>query len=430
MTALALDEVLGGAPSAAAIGFPGGRTVSYRDLRAAVLAREVTRPFMPLPPEPFDALVAALAAWNGGAVAVPNAPAGLPQHVDSRAALLLFTSGSTGGPKGVLLSGDGIRANVEAILGYLPVREVPDTALVLPLHYSYALVGQALTTLRVGGTVWLFNGLEFPVQKLAAMAAVGRPVGLSSVPASLRLLARAELEQKSGARLGYVASAGGRLDAPVVALVRQAFGAVRFFNQYGLTEASPRVTAVSDEHPAFAFGSVGRALPGLTVFAVSPSGERLPTDASGELAVRGPSVMLGYLNDAAGTARVLSPDGTLRTGDFGHVDRDGFVFVEGRSDGVVKVAGERVSLESVADAFRGVPGVREVAVAALPDEALGARLVAVVEGAVTLSSLRAKGREVPPQQRPSRYVIVDVMPRTQNGKIDHAGVRGLAEGSA
>jgi len=424
---LALDELLGGAAGAAAIGFPGGRTVSYEALRRAVLSRAVTRPFMPLPPDAYEALVTALAAWNAGAVAVPNAPAGLPAEVDPRAALLLYTSGSTGGPKGVLLSAEGIRANVEAILTYLPVREVPDTALVLPLRYSYALVGQALTTLRAGGTVWLLNGLEFPVQKLDAMAAIGRPIGLSSVPASLRLLARAELERKSGARLGYVASAGGRLDAPVVALVRQAFGAVRFFNQYGLTEASPRVTAVSDEHPAFAFGSVGRALPGLTVFAVGATGERLPTDASGELAVRGPSVMLGYLGDREATARVLSAEGVLRTGDWGHVDRDGFVFVEGRKDGVVKVAGERVSLESVADSFRGVPGVREVAVAALPDDALGSKLVAVVEGAVTLATLRARGRELPAQQRPLRYVIVDVMPRTANGKIDLAGVRTVAE---
>ncbi|MBL8952384.1 MAG: acyl--CoA ligase [Myxococcaceae bacterium] len=430
MSPLSVDEVLRGAPEAAAIGFPDGRRVSYAGLRAAVLARDVQRPFMRLPAEPFEALVAALAAWHRGAVAVPNAPPALPAEVDPRAALLLFTSGSTGGPKGVLLSAEGLRANVDAILSYLPVREVPDTALVLPLHYSYALVGQALTTLRAGGTLWLLGSLEYPNQKLVAMAAIGRPVGLSSVPASLRLLAGAELEQKSGARLGYVASAGGHLAAPVIARVRQAFGQVRFFNQYGLTEASPRVTAVSDEHPAFAFGSVGRPLPGLSVFAVGPSGERLPTDASGELAVRGPSVMLGYLGDAAATARVLSVDGVLRTGDFGHVDRDGFVFVEGRRDGVVKVAGERVSLEGIADAFRGVAGVREVTVAALPDEALGARLVAVVEGAVDLKTLRARGRELPPQQRPTRYVIVDVMPRTANGKIDFVAVRTLAEGGA
>jgi long-chain acyl-CoA synthetase len=405
--------------------------VSYAELRAAVRARPIAERFVPLPADPYEALVAALAAWNAGAVAVPNAPALEPAAAcDERAALLIFTSGSTGGPKGVLLSAEGIRANVEAILSYLPVREVPDTAIVLPLHYSYALVGQALTTFRAGGTVWLFNALEFPAQKLEAMAAIGRPVGLSSVPASLRLLARTELEKRSGVKLGYVASAGGRLEAPVIELVRQAFGRVRFFNQYGLTEASPRVTALSDDHPAFAFGSVGRALPGLGVFAVGPHGERLPTDASGELAVRGPSVMLGYLNDPPATARVLGPDGTLRTGDFGHVDRDGFVYVEGRKDGVVKVAGERVSVETVAAAFRAIEGVREAQVVALPDEALGARLVAVIEGEVGLPALRAKGRALPPQQRPARYVRVQVMPKTPNGKVDLAAVRALAERGA
>ena len=426
MSPLGLDQLLGG--DGAAIGFPDGRTISYAELRAAVLARPVAGRLLALSTaSPYETLLDALAAWNAGAVAVPGGRPLPSEPVPDGAALLLYTSGSTGGPKGVLLSADGMRANVEAILSYLPVREVPDTALVLPLHYSYALVGQALTTLRAGGTLWLLEGLPFPADKLAAMKAIGRPVGLSSVPASLRLLARTELEVRSGVKLGYVASAGGRLDAAVIEVVRRAFNPPRFFNQWGLTEASPRVTAVSDEHPAFAFGSVGRPLPGLSVFAVGPSGERLPTDATGELAVRGPSVMLGYLGDPEGTARVLSADGTLRTGDAGHVDRDGFVFVEGRKDGVVKVAGERVGLEAVAAAFRGLPGVRDVQVVALPDEALGAKLVAIVEGSIELQALRAQGRGLPAAHRPSRYVFTERMPLTPNGKLDLVALRSLAE---
>lgn len=430
MRRLDLAWALGGTDDAAALGFPDGRTVTYRALREEVLARATPGPgrVKVLPESPRELIVEALAAWHAGALAVPQAPAALDleRTYDERAALLLFTSGSTGGPKGVLLSAEGIRANVEAICSYLPVRAVPDTALVLPLRYSYALVGQALVTLHAGGTLWLFNTLAYPAHQLAAMGQVGRPVGLSAVPASLRLLARTESAQKSGARVGYVASAGGRLEPGIVELVRTAFGQVRFFNQYGLTEASPRVTAVSDEQPAFALGSVGTALPGLVVFAVDAAGQRLPTDATGELALRGPSVMLGYLDDPKATARVLSADGTLRTGDFGHVDRNGFVFVEGRKDGVVKIAGERVGLEEVADSFRLL--ARDVVVVALPDEALGARLVAVVEADPSvLPRLKARGREQPPHKRPSRYVIVDALPKTANGKIDLAAARALAE---
>ncbi|MBK7864529.1 MAG: acyl--CoA ligase [Archangiaceae bacterium] len=422
---LGLDFTLGGADSAAALGFPDGRTESYRALKARVLARaEALRPqaLVPLPAAPEALLVEALAAWHAGAVAaVSSGPAEASAVISGGAALLLYTSGSTAAPKGVLLSGAGLRANVEAILTYLPVAEVSDTALLLPLHYSYALVGQALTTLHAGGTVWLLDGLPYVGEQLEAISRIGRPVGLSSVPTALRRLAKTQLEAPSRARLGYLASAGGKLSADTVRLVHAAFPGVRLFNQYGLTEASPRVAAISDAHPAFTYGSVGCALPGLEVLALSPSGAPLPPGMTGELAVRGPSVMLGYHRDLEATARVLAPDGTLRTGDLGYVDESGFIYLEGRTDGVVKVAGERVSLAQVGAALG------DVELVAVPDEALGTRLVAFVEG--DPKPVRDRGRALPPQQRPAKVVSLTAFPRTANGKVDRAALRALAEQS-
>jgi long-chain acyl-CoA synthetase len=420
---LAVEWTLGGPDAAPALAFLDGRVLTYGELRERVRARAgALTPgcVVPLPPAPDALLVDALAAWHAGAIAAPNpGQIDVSTYVDLRAALLLYTSGSTGTPKGVLLSAAGLRANAEAILGYLPIARVPDTALLLPLHYSYALVGQALTTLHAGGTVWLFNGLAYAREQLDAIARIGRPVGLSSVPTGLRSLASMQLEAKAPLRLGYLASAGGRLTSETVALVRSAFPGVQLFNQYGLTEASPRVAAISDDHPAFAYGSVGRALPGLHVFAVDASGARLPAGAPGELAVRGPSVMLGYLGDPQATARVLGSDGTLRTGDSGYVDENGYVFVQGRNDGVVKVAGERVSLAEISERL----GQAELI--ALPDEALGAKLIAFVEGDPT--PVRQRARELPPQKRPVRIVSLAAFPRTANGKIDRAALRALAE---
>src|SRR5262249_22326873 len=160
-----------------------------------------------------------------------------------------------------LLSRAGIETNVEAILSYLPVREHPRTAVVLPLSYSYALVGQVLTTLRAGGTLLLLGDLAYPPLQLEAMARFAAS-GLSSVPTSLKLLSQAAAESAARPPLGYLASAGAPLSAATVATVRAAFPQARLFNQYGLTEASPRVTALSDAEPEFAQGSVGRALPG------------------------------------------------------------------------------------------------------------------------------------------------------------------------
>jgi acyl-coenzyme A synthetase/AMP-(fatty) acid ligase len=353
-----------------------------------------------------------------------------PRTVAEAAGLLLFTSGSSGVPKGVVLGKAGIEANVDAILSYLPVAHFSTTALVLPMSYSYALVGQALVTLRAGGRLLLLNDVPFASTQVEAMANEGA-TGLSSVPTSLRLICQAALELAPGDRppLGYMASAGAPLDEKTRGLMKDAFPDAQRFNQYGLTEACPRVTGLSDAEPAFAHGSVGRPLPGITVTAVTPDGTPLPPGEVGELLVQGPSVMLGYLDDPEGTARVLTPDG-LRAGDRGYVDADGFVFVLGREDGVVKVAGERISVEEVAAVLRLAPGVREACVVAVPDELMGAHLVAFIEpqpGVDATPAVREAARQrLSAARRPRRVVQLAELPRGANGKLDLAALRAIA----
>lgn len=414
--------------------------------------------------EPAGALVAMLAALEAGAAVLPLdvrageesrravierarpvaivtgggpdgalelAPSDAPRELPPEVGLLLFTSGSSGVPKGVLLGKAGIEANVEAILSYLPVREHPVTALVLPISYSYALVGQALVTLRAGGQLLLLNDIAFAATQVEAMRELGAS-GLSSVPTSLRLLASAALELPPDERPtpGYLASAGAPLDARTRELLHEAFPAARRFNQYGLTEACPRVTALSDAEPAFARGSVGRPLPGITVRIADPEGAPLPAGEVGELVIRGPSVMLGYLDDPEGTARVLTPGG-LRAGDMGYMDAEGYLYVVGREDGVVKCAGERVSVEEVASVLRSAPGVREACVVALPDELMGAQLIGFVEPAgVAAAAKDAARRLLPAAKRPRRIVEMQGLPRGANGKLDLAALRQLATRSS
>ncbi len=353
-------------------------------------------------------------------------PAPSAGELNPRCGLLLFTSGSSGPPKGVLLGRDGLAANVDAILRYLPLRPAHRTAIILPLSYSYALVGQALAGLRAGATLLLLGDQRYPTLQLDTMAWL-EAQGLSAVPTSLKLLARARLEspQAPAPRLDYLASAGARLDEQTVALARQAFPGARLFNQYGLTEASPRVAALGDDHPAFARGAAGFPLEGIEVWIADEAGARLPAGQSGAVYVRGPSVMLGYLDDPDATARVLSADGALRTGDVGFLDQEGALHVEGRDDGVVKVAGERVGLESIAEALPGVPGVRDAALVALPDEALGSRLVAFLEGDASRETVRAAVRGLRPAQRPG-LVFVAALPRTARGKIDLVELKQMA----
>ena len=134
--------------------------------------------------------------------------------------------------------------------------------------------------------------------------------------------------------------------------------------------------------------------------------------------------MLGYLDDPEATSRVLT-NGALRTGDLGRVDARGCLWIEGRKDGVVKCAGERVSLDEVAAALRAHAGVAEACVLAIPDEALGARLIAFVEASASLvPALRLYLRdELPPAKRPSRIVALASLPRTANGKVDRRALQ-------
>ena len=381
-----------------------GRVVETEELvaRVAAQARELeaagARPGRVVTvalKDPAAMLIAALAVWETGAALSPRpGPPGVAvdREVPVETGLLLFTSGSSGSPKGVLLSRAGVVANVDAILEYLPIAAHPRTAIVLPLHYSYALVGQAFATLRAGGTAILLGDVPYPARQIALMHAY-EARGLSSVATSLRLLARAAREL-GAPKLGYVASAGGPLDHATRDLLREVWPAAQLWNQYGLTEASPRVTAVSSDEPAFWQGSVGRPIRGVSVESVD-----------GELLVRGPSTMLGYLD-----GEPLA--GPLHTGDLGRVDAEGYVWVEGRRDGLVKVAGERVSVDEVAAALRAA--VRDACVVAIPDELTGVRLVAFVEG--DAAAARRAAQSLPPAKRPSRIVEVDALPRLPSGK--------------
>lgn len=169
------------------------------------------------------------------------------------------------------------------------------------------------------------------------------------------------------------------------------------------------MAAVSSRDPAFARGSVGKPLAGM---AVEARGE------DGELYVRGPSVMLGYLDDPGGTRAVLD-GGWLATGDLGRVDDAGDVFVVGRRDGVVKCGGERVSVDEVAAVIRRAPGVDDACVLAAPHPETGATLWAFVACAEErLVDLRRFLRaELPAAKRPRHLVRMDALPRGANGKI-------------
>lgn len=334
------------------------------------------------------------------------------------AALVLTTSGSSGRLRRVVLGHRGLSANSHAIVDYLGLGPGSRTGILLPLSYSYGLVGQALTTLRAGGTVIALRGASaFASGQLEALRAHGVN-GLSSVPAQLRALSEAALAERSALELSYVASAGAALDSMTAQRMRDAFPGARRYNQYGLTEASPRVAMIEDhaDPDAFEMGAIGRPLPGIDVDVRPVEGS-----AGGMLWVRGPNVMLGYLDDSEATANVLV-DGWLCTGDLVLEDHAGVLYFEGRNDDLVKVGAERVSLMAVARSLEEA-GAREAYVIARESERLGTRLVAFVAmPEAEVSGWRPKIRQLPASWRPSHIERLDALPRTSRGKVDRSAL--------
>ena len=365
------------------------------------------------------------------------------------AALVLATSGSSAAPKDVVLGADGITANVDAIVEYLPIERYRRTGITLPLCYSYSLIGQVLTTLRVGATAVFIRDAGYPGQLMAQIQRHGVN-GISSVSHGLAMLSRTALDMNAAERpaLGYLASAGGPLHHTIWQKLLQVFPQCQLWNQYGLTEASPRVAAICHSDARFAAGSVGRPLRGISVVAAAPAATAtdptatdptapaptvvdpstrapelppLAAGALGEITVCTPSRMLAYLGDPHATADVFAGP-WLRTRDMGYVDSDGYLFVQGRRDDIVNCAGERISTQALAAEMRNADGVSDVVIIAVPDVARGAKLYAVAESRTperARTALRAYAHHhLSPARRPMRVYALPSFPRRANGKID------------
>ncbi|MCC6781325.1 MAG: acyl--CoA ligase [Planctomycetes bacterium] len=349
-------------------------------------------------------------------------------HADDEHALasLVYTSGSTGRPKGVMLSHANLLSNTRAIATYLALDANDRVLAVLPFHYSY---GRSLlyTHLLVGGSVVIENRFAYPNVALDTLERT-HATGFAGVPSTFSiLLARSTLRTRRFPSLRYVTQAGGALAPGVLTEAAKAFAPARFFVMYGTTEASPRLTWLDPAMLQTKLGSIGKAVPGVEVFVAGPDGRRLERGQVGEIAARGPNIMLGYWGDPAGTAAVLR-DGTFFTGDLGREDEDGFLFVEGRIKDIIKCGGNRVSAREIEEAIVANDGVLEAAVIGVPDPILGEAIKAFV---VPKEGVRLDRTELerwlavrlPPTKRPRWLELRADLPKNAAGKVLKAALR-------
>lgn len=356
-------------------------------------------------------------------------PVGTQEYVnlpeDDRAdgafpALILFTSGTTGVPKGVIISSENLAHACEVIAEYLDYRAHRSAAVALPLHYSYALLSQVCCMLWAGGTVRLFGGLRNPLRFAQAVNEEGLAT-FCGVPSTYHALAAFDALRPlrmPGVRI--LCSAGAPMDASRYRAIKTLFPNAVLFNNYGMTEAAPRISYVRDDDPRFHEGTCGKPMRGVDVCVMEPGSWRLlPDGQRGIVVVRGPNVTAGYLDEPELTRKAFTPDGYLISGDIGYLDR-GYLFICGRDDDMFNCGGEKVAPAEIEQVLNRVPGVEMAAVRGLPDPQRGMSPVAFVKlsGPVVRREVVARlAAELPKVKIPQQYFEVSGFPMTANGKL-------------
>lgn len=364
-------------------------------------------------------------ALDFGATTHGSDPATAPEidlHPDDLANII-YTSGSTGTPKGVMLTHRNIRANTRSICQYLHLTADDIQMVVLPFFY---VMGQSLmnTHIAVGGTLVINNQFAYPAAVVKQMVDE-KVTGFSGVPSTFAyLLHRSPLRASRDVlrHLRYVSQAGGHMANHLKLSLRQVLPEhTAIYIMYGATEASARLAYLEPEDLERKTDAIGKAIPGVELYVADAQGRPLPDGEVGELIGRGENIMRGYFKDPELTAKKLGPEG-YHTGDLCYRDSEGYFFLVGRQDDLVKVGGHRVNPREIEDAILASDLVVEVAVVALPDPLLGNILVALAvkrDDSVDEHALADFcQRNLARFKQPAAFRFARGLPKKMSGKID------------
>ena len=377
---------------------------------------------------------------------LPSA-AGLPAHrwqdlltvegrrgnrvIDTDITAILYTSGSTGMPKGVVLSHRNMVAGAKSVASYL--ENTPDDTLLAALPLSFdAGLSQLTTAFHTGARVVLINYL-MPKDVINALVRE-RVTGLTAVPPLYIQLSQLGWPDSIGEHLRYFANTGGRMPLETLKALRARLPKTRPYLMYGLTEAF-RSTYLPPEEIDRRPDSIGRAIPNAEILVLRDDGTHCAPNEPGELVHRGALVAQGYWNDPEKTAErykplpgrepgLVLPEIAVFSGDTVRMDEEGFLYFIGRRDEMIKVSGYRVSPTEIEEVLYGTQLVGEVAAFGVPHPALGQGIVVVAtakEGAAVDESalITACRASLPAFMVPAKVDIrAGPLPRNPNGKID------------
>jgi acyl-CoA ligase (AMP-forming) (exosortase A-associated) len=403
-----------------------GAAKECADLRAIVLTDGPTEGLVPERMAGLD--------WATLQNAAAPASARFHRVIDLDMAAILYTSGSTGLPKGVVLSHRNLVVGGQSVSQYLENQAEDKILSALPLSFDAGL-SQVTTAFNTGATLVLLNYLL--ARDLKTLCAKEGITGLTAVPPLWFQVAELDWSDGAGAALRYFANTGGHMPFPLLQRLREIFPNARPYLMYGLTEAF-RSTYLDPREVDRRPNSIGKAIPNAEILVVNVEGKTCAPGEEGELVHRGALVSLGYWNDPQRTAErfrpaperpgeIPCPELAVWSGDIVKTDEEGFLYYVGRRDDMIKTSGYRVSATEIEEILYATGLVDEAVAIGLPHPTLGQGIAVVAKpkggGPLALDALQAAcRRDLPLYMVPALFIERAHLPRNPNGKIDRPGL--------
>jgi acyl-CoA synthetase (AMP-forming)/AMP-acid ligase II len=428
-----LDPALPVTEQRARVAAAGARVVlvdddTPRETRDAAETREPTLPRWPISVtvSPRDGGIAA----HVDTTSAPSAATATPGGLQPDDALIMFTGGTTGSPKMVPWTHNNIASSVRDVIATYRLGPHDATVVVMPLSHGHGLIAALLSSLVSGGTVLLPAGGRFSAHTFVDDVRAAGATWFTAVPTIHQILLEHARLRGAGqphherAQLRFIRSCSAALSPETAQALRAEFAAP-VLSAYGMTESTHQVTSTSENQTEMTSGLVGRST-GAQIRIVGDDGRPCPPDAVGEIRVRGRTVVRGYLDDPAATARTFT-GGWLHTGDLGSLSAEGELTLRGRIKELINRGGEKILPERVEGVLASHPNVVEASVFGVPDPLYGETVAAVVvpnqSTAPTMAELAEFCRErLAPFEVPGTIIVTNELPHTAKGSVNRRAV--------
>lgn len=333
--------------------------------------------------------------------------------------MLLCTSGTTGVPKGAMISGQNLLSNLQDIERYFHVSREDCILIIRPLYHCAVMTGEFLIALVKGMDICFEEGQFNPI-KILKLIREKQITVMGGTPTLFYHICNVLKRETQPLPLKTIMLSGECMTQAAADTLIACFSGVQKYNVYGLTEASPRVAYLPpdkfEQYPL----SVGRPLDSITARVINEAGDSLPIGTIGELVVQGPNIMQGYYNNPMATQTTVQ-NGWLHTGDLAWLDANGYIYIKSRKDDLIIRGGMNIYPAEIENAVKQEPGIAEALAYPINDGAVSQRIglrVVPAEDSLTKAQVFALCKAcLPIYQLPDVIELVEALPRNASGKV-------------